>query len=198
ITRRKNQEHELERHREHLEELVEQRTQELTARDERLRVTFEKSPLGMMYLDRTGTIDTCNDRLGEIFGAPREDFVGANLLEVVTDPEMRRAIQSALAGEPASYEGIHTCGVSGKETPFVHVLFNPIALGASASEVIATVEDVTERKEAERELQAFNEAMLNREGRIIELKQQVNRLATELGQPIPYEPVWEVSGGTET
>ena len=113
-------------------------------------------------------------------------------------PEMRRAIQSALAGEPASYEGIHTCGVSGKETPFVHVLFNPIALGASASEVIATVEDVTERKEAERELQAFNEAMLNREGRIIELKQQVNRLATELGQPIPYEPVWEVSGGTET
>jgi PAS domain S-box-containing protein len=130
ITRRKNQEHELEQHREHLEELVEQRTQELTARDERLRVTFEKSPLGMMYLDRTGTIDTCNDRLGEIFGAPQEDFVGANLLEVVTDPEMRRAIQSALAGEPASYEGIHTCGVSGKETPFVHVLFNPIALGA--------------------------------------------------------------------
>jgi signal transduction histidine kinase len=30
------------------------------------------------------------------------------------------------------------------------VLFNPIALGASASEVIATVEDVTERKQSER------------------------------------------------
>ncbi len=198
ITQRRNQEHELERHREHLEELVEQRTQELTASDERLRVAFGKSPLGMMYLDRTGTIDTCNDRLGEIFGGPREDFVGANLLEVATDPEMRRAIQSALAGEPASYEGIHTCEVSGKETPFVHVLFNPIALGASASEVIATVEDVTERKQSERELQAFNEAMLNREGRIIELKQQVNKLAAEVGQPAPYKPVWEVGGGTET
>lgn len=198
ITRRKNQEHELERHREHLEELVAQRTQELTASDERLRVAFGKSPLGMMYLDRTGTIDICNDRLGEIFGAPREDFVGCNLLEVVVNPEMRRAIQSALAGEPASYEGIHTCRVSGKETPFVHVLFNPIALGASAGEVIATVEDVTARKQAERELQAFNKAMLNREGRIIELKEQVNKLAAELGQTAPYKPVWKADEGTET
>ena len=78
------------------------------------------------------------------------------------------------------------------------MLLNPIVPGASASEVIATVEDVAERKEAEQELQAFNEAMLNREGRIIELKEQVNKLAIELGQPIPYEPVWEADEGTET
>ena len=198
ITQRRNQEHELEQHRKHLEELVAQRTQELEASDERLRVTFDKSPLGVMHIDRTGTITTCNDKLGEIFGVPREDCVGCNLLEVVVNPKMRRAIQLALAGEPASYEGIHTCAGSGKETPFVHVLFNPIVPGASASEVIATVEDVTERTRAKRELQTFNEAMLNREGRIIELKEQVNKLAIELGQPIPYEPVWETDEGTET
>jgi PAS domain S-box-containing protein len=198
ITRRKNQEYELEQHREHLEELVAQRTQELTASEERLRVTFDKSPLGIMRIDRTGTIATCNDRLGEIFGVPQKDCVGCNLLKVVVNPEMRRAIQSALAGELASYEGIHTCAGSEKETPFVHILFNPVLPGASASEVIATVEDVSERKESERELQAFNEVMLKREERIIELKEQVNKLAIELGQPIPYEPVWEADEGTET
>ena len=198
ITRRKNQEQELEKHREHLEELVEQRTQELTGSEEQLRVTFDKSPLGVMHIDRTGIIITCNDRLGEVFGVPQKDCAGCNLLEVVANPELKRAIQSALAGELASYEGIHTCAGSEKETPFVHVLFNPIVPGASASEVIATVEDVTERKQAERDLQTFNKAMLNREGRIIELKEQVNKLAIELGQPISYEPVWKVGGGTET
>jgi PAS domain S-box-containing protein len=57
--------------------------------------------------------------------------------------------------------------------------------------------DITDRKKAEeyrrttQELQVFNEAMLDREERIIELKEEVNRLALELGKPIPYETVWE-------
>ena len=193
ISRRKNQERELDQHREHLEELVEQRARELEASEERLRMTFEKSPLAMMYIDAVGTIIACNEKTAEI-GASRKALLGVNLLDVVVDPKMKSAIQSALMGTATSYEGIYVSAVAGAKTPFIHALFNPVLPGSSASEVIATFEDVSARVEAERELQAFNEAMLDREGRIIELKEQVNRLAAELGQSAPYEPVWKGGG----
>lgn len=60
--------------------------------------------------------------------------------------------------------------------------------------------DVTDRqllKELEaktRELEAFNEAMVGRESRIIELKEEVNGLARELGRTPPYPPVWKRDG----
>jgi hypothetical protein len=41
------------------------------------------------------------------------------------------------------------------------------------------------------ELEVFNEALLGREARVIELKTEVNRLSVELGREQPYPPVWE-------
>jgi PAS domain S-box-containing protein len=40
------------------------------------------------------------------------------------------------------------------------------------------------------ELEAFNRAMIGREKRVIELKEEVNRLRAVLGQPPAYAPVW--------
>ncbi|MCG8632475.1 MAG: response regulator [Desulfobacterales bacterium] len=42
------------------------------------------------------------------------------------------------------------------------------------------------------ELENFNKIMLDREMRIIELKQEVNKLASELERPAPYPEIWEV------
>ena len=41
------------------------------------------------------------------------------------------------------------------------------------------------------ELETFNEALVGREARVIELKSEVNRLSTELDREPPYPPVWE-------
>lgn len=41
-----------------------------------------------------------------------------------------------------------------------------------------------------RELIKFNQSMVDREMRMIELKEEVNRLSAELGRPPPYESVW--------
>ena len=81
---------------------------------------------------------------------------------------------------------------------------------------IGTVHDITELKEAEakikrfntelekkvaertaalnetnRRLESFNELMAEREMRVIEVKQEVNRLSQQLGEPLPYKEVWD-------
>jgi len=45
------------------------------------------------------------------------------------------------------------------------------------------------------ELEEFNRVMVNREMRIIELKNEVNRLADKLGEKTPYPEVWDDSDG---
>lgn len=47
-----------------------------------------------------------------------------------------------------------------------------------------------ERQQAMEEIERFNRAMLGRENRIIELKEEVNALLKEMGRSIRYEPVW--------
>ncbi len=42
-----------------------------------------------------------------------------------------------------------------------------------------------------KELQEFNKIMLEREMRNIELKKEVNKLASELGKETPYPEIWE-------
>ncbi|NWF35403.1 PAS domain-containing protein [Mariprofundus sp. KV] len=81
---------------------------------------------------------------------------------------------------------------------------------------VGTVHDITELKEAEAEikrfnaeleqkvaertgklnetnkrLESFNELMAEREMRVIEVKQEVNRLSRKLGEPLPYKEVWD-------
>jgi hypothetical protein len=41
------------------------------------------------------------------------------------------------------------------------------------------------------ELESFNEALVGREQRVIELKAEVNRLSVELGRKPAYPPVWD-------
>ena len=52
-------------------------------------------------------------------------------------------------------------------------------------------ERTTELETRTRELEAFNKAMIDREMRIIEIKEEVNRLCEELGREPAYPPVWK-------
>lgn len=54
------------------------------------------------------------------------------------------------------------------------------------------VQERTRELEARtQELEAFNKAMVDREVRIIEMKEKVNRLCVELGRKPEYPPVWK-------
>ena len=53
---------------------------------------------------------------------------------------------------------------------------------------------VEETKNANAELEGFNRAMVGREGRVIELKEEVNQLLAAMGSPPRYPSVWSGSG----
>jgi len=164
---------ELQRARDGLEKRVEERTEELATindqlkqelewrelaeralreSEEKYRTIFENSPLGIAHFDHKATLTTCNERLAEIIGTPRERLVGLDLLSAVKDSRMFAALESCLAGQRAHYDGRTTLGQG--RSAYLNIYFAPIAddenhlLGG-----VAICQDVTQRREAELALQ---------------------------------------------
>ena len=179
-----------------LEDITEAKKAEAALRESEMRhrVIFEKSPLGLARFDREGVITDCNQRYMEIMGATRETLIGFDALRRST-PEMCERIGAALAGEPSVYEGEFT-SVTGGRTFFMRAAFNPLESGRRSSGVIATVEDITERKMIEREVRAnleelerFSRLVVGREERMIQLKREVNDFLVARGDAPKYKIV---------
>ena len=60
-----------------------------------------------------------------------------------------------------------------------------------ARHMLGVAQDITESYVAHEELETFNKIMMGREERIIELKEEVNQMAAELGRHLPYPPLWD-------
>jgi PAS domain S-box-containing protein len=160
-----------------------------------MRTIFENSPLGMIHFSKDGTILDCNDMFVELMGSSREKLIGFNTPKQTNDEQLRAAIVRALAGETAEYEGDYT-SVTGNKTISLRIIFNPTEPGTSPTEVIATLEDISERKQIEKALResratarglldATQESLLllDKEGIII----AVNRTAARRLQQTPQE-----------
>jgi len=160
-----------------------------------MRTIFENSPLGLIHFSKDGTILDCNDMFVELMGSSREKLIGFNTPKQTNDEKLRAAIIRALAGETAEYEGNYT-SVTGNKTISLRIKFNPTEPGTSPTEVIATLEDISERKKAEQALResratarglldATQESLLllDKEGIII----AVNQTAARRHQKTPEE-----------
>ncbi len=64
--------------------------EQLEKSEERYRMIFANSPLGIMHYDKQGVILDFNDQFLNILGAPRERLQGFRMLERLKDPNLLR------------------------------------------------------------------------------------------------------------
>ncbi len=121
----------------------------------RHRVIFENSPLAMVRFSAEGKILDCNDHFVELMGSSRAKLIDFDMVGR-TNKIMRDSLVTALQGTPSSYEDYYT-SITGNKKTYLHVQFNPVNIGQSPTEVIATLEDFSDRKEAQDKLRQAKE-----------------------------------------
>lgn len=117
--------------------------------EERYRMIFTRSPLGIIHFDEHGVIVECNEKFAEIIGAPRGQILGFPMLRKLEDENMLRAVRDCLDGKKGLYEGDYQSVTGGKVTP-LRATFSRIL--TDAGEFLGAVgifEDVTQRRKAE-------------------------------------------------
>ncbi len=131
--------------------------------EERYRLIFNHSPLGLMHFDQYGIIIDCNDNFAEILGGSKQTFIGFNMLKSLRDDKMHMAVLAALSGNIGHYEDDYLCELSGKQV-FIKATYNQVVSGKGKFlGGIGIFEDVTERQQASDALQRRNNelALLN-------------------------------------
>lgn len=125
--------------------------------EERYRMIFNYSPLGIVHFDCDGLIQDCNERFLEIAGAPRERLIGFNMADSLRDERMRAAVVAGLAGEPNYFEGDYRSVTGNKATP-IRAMYSRVS--SEDGEFIGAVglfEDITAQKLAEAAIQESRE-----------------------------------------
>jgi PAS domain S-box-containing protein len=120
---------------------------------EQYRMIFQNSPLGIVHFDRHGNVTACNPAMGAIAGSNPQRLAGIHLPGLIEDDAMKGAIELCLAGKHGHYEG-HYQSVVGGRWRYLKATFGPIlAEDGTVLGGIGIIEDVSDRKRAEREMQ---------------------------------------------
>lgn len=143
--------------------------------EEKYRLIFENTPVGVMQYDNSGRITTCNEAFVKIIGSSREVLIGLNLFNL-PDKVMVKAITDSLSGLMGYYEQEYHSVTALKVTP-VRGFFAPIATeDGQIRGGVGIVEDFTERSQADRQIK-YREEFEN-----ILMTLELDFLNTEIGE----------------
>ena len=123
--------------------------------EEKYRLIFEYSPLGLFYFDENGIIVDCNDLFVKIIGSSREALIGLNLINL-SDKKLVAEVKKTLKNQTGYYEDIYHSVTADKSTP-VRVIFAPVIQDEPLLGGVGIIEDMTERKLAEDALRESEE-----------------------------------------
>jgi PAS domain S-box-containing protein len=178
--------------------------------EERFRMLFETMAQGVVFQNESGAITSANPAAGRILGLTLDQMQGRTSM----DPRWK-AVHEDGSGFPAdahpAMEALRTGRTIGS---VVMGVFNPalesvrwISIHATPlfkpsrgepTGVYAVFDDITERKQAEArmaeqldELRRWHQATLGREGRVLDLKKEVNELLATASQPPRYASALE-------
>lgn len=160
ISRRKQAEIEIERHRENLERIVEERTGELKASEDRFRFYFEYAPDAFYLINGQGTILDGNRAAEKLVGYPREELIGEGLSGILPPDQFKKAMEllvQDLLGVPSGPNEYLLRHKDGQLIP-VEVSTHPSTL-RDEKVVLGIARDIRERKRAEEERGSLEEQL---------------------------------------
>ncbi len=135
--------------------------QRIRESEERLRALFEASPDGIIALDPDGRVTDCNPAVMQALAVESEEqIIGRSALDFVAEDaadQFRRDVKHVLEGQTSRSLHYEMVGLDGRRFP-VEASANAITdEDGNPVSVVATVKDITERREAERELQQLDQ-----------------------------------------
>jgi PAS domain S-box-containing protein len=161
IKERKRAEAELRIHQEHLEERVEERTVELKASEDRYRSLFDGIPVGLFRTTPEGKYLDANPALVDLYRYPnREKLMAVDLSGVYVDPDERVRWMELMAshGVVRDFEAQIKCF----DGTTIWINDTARAVKDENGHVLyyeGSVEDITERKQAEEKLFQYQEQL---------------------------------------
>lgn len=181
----------------------------MTRQAKELSHIIEKSPVGIYTVNKEGIIDSFNPKMVDLSGAKNaNEVIGTDALELQThkDRGLDVLMRKGLEGQPFDIETPYISHINRKET-YRHYYGVPIFNhnNKTVEKLLVLVEDVTEHKRLESELEKYNKSleitvtartqelqeklkelyrlndiMVDRELKMVELKKQVQKLTEQL------------------
>lgn len=169
----------------------------LETSEEKYRLIFDTAANLIMSVDKDGIIVDCNEQVKPMLGYEKEEFIGKNITSVLPQAQHEK-VHQALA------DIISGSRTKGNEYRFItkNGLFLDVRISSSAMKddsgnflrTVSIVEDVSSEKMAEyalkeekRELEDLNTLMIDRELKMIELKQEINSILEKNGEKKKYD-----------
>ncbi len=160
------------------------------------RTILEKAPFGVYMVNEEGGIDYVNPAMLSISGASYEEFRNLNVFELPTYKKagISEKIKISLEKNQSFYlEAVEYISHFGKKFTVRNFTIVPVEEECK-KKVLIFVEDVTGTKKLEKELrenveslEGFKKSAVDREYRMMELKEEINRLSQQLGNAPPYD-----------
>ena len=123
--------------------------------EERHRLFFENSPIGIIHYDNRGVITAVNDVMIAIFGSSREKLIGLDINDI-PHIKLAESVYKSLNGELAYYEGEYTSYTAAKSA-IIKSISIPIIRDGQVIAGVGIIEDITERQRFEDALRESEE-----------------------------------------
>jgi PAS domain S-box-containing protein len=180
----------------------------LDAEKNRARTYLDIAAVMLVALDCDGRITLMNNKGSQILGYGEDDLLGKDWFETCLPERERQEVRASFAqimqGQTSDLEYYENSVLTKTGEERLIGWFNRVIHDGNGSitGTLSSGEDITERRQAEsrinqqiEELRRWQQAMLGREERVLELKREVNALLAASGKKPRYTSVAEEKDG---